>query len=93
MKVITIALLLFLLVACQNNESTLVLEIKKQGYYINGEEIVNLNEYLVQVKNKESLKLVIMADSTAKTNLLIDAVNYAKSAKFKNISLSSVNAQ
>jgi biopolymer transport protein ExbD len=93
MKALTITLLALVLVACQNNENTLVLKIKNQGYYIGREEIVNLNKYLNQVQNSESVNLVIMTDSRAKTSLLIDAVNYAENAKFKKISLTSLNVQ
>ena len=91
MKVLLSIALSFFLIACgEINGNKIILEIKPEGYFIEGNEVKDLGKYFQDIENSAELDLIILASVNAKTDLLVRATEYANLASFKNINLSSV---
>ncbi len=90
LKKLTMLLFAFAIAACQPIDKSVILEINHDGYYIDGNQVKDLKLYISNLKDTESTVLIILVADSSEPNLLITAINYAKTEKFKKVSLSTV---
>lgn len=91
MKNTLLLFLLFFIVACEQHEENMIIELKKSSILANKVEIQDLEGFIKNIDPRDVNSLVIMLDNDANPMDLKDAISLAKAQGIQNISVAAVD--